>query len=158
MPERFNLNRIPGFMEEHAEWVIKNLQKRSIKKQKAAENQIKDGSVIHIMGKTKTIRVLATRQHKPFVKEARALKYDGDTAYYDNEEIIIFMPRESSTQGGDLHAASSSEIKKALEKHLRSKAKKLFQIRTAQIAETMGLSYNRVTVKAQKTRWGSCSR
>ncbi len=153
VPDRFNHKRIPGFMEEHAEWVIKNLQKRSIKKQKAAENQIKDGSVIHIIGKPKTIRILSTRQHKPFVKEARALKYDGDTAYYDNEEIIVFMPKTDV-----LANDSQGEIKKALEKHLRAKAKKIFQTRTAEIAETMGLSYNRVTVKAQKTRWGSCSR
>lgn len=153
VPEKFDQRKIRPFMDGHAEWIIKNLQKRLLKKQKAAEHQIKDGSVIHILGQPKTIRVMETRQHKPFVKEARALKYDGDTAYYDNEEIIIFMPKMEVDE-----STKEDEIKKALEKHLRQKAKKLFQKRTAEIAETMGLTYKRVTVKAQKTRWGSCSR
>jgi len=145
VPERFNLKRIPGFIENHADWVIDNLKKRSLKQLKAAENLLKDGSVIHILGQPKTIRILSTRQKKPFVKESRALKYNANTAYYDNEEIIIFTN-------------SPGEFIKTLEKHLRTKAKKLISKRTAEIAETMGLSYNRITVKAQKTRWGSCSR
>jgi len=145
VPEKFDQRKIRPFMDGHADWIIKNLKKRSLKKQKAAEHQIKDGSVIHILGHPKTIRVLSTRQHKAFVKEARALKYDANTAYYDNEEIIIFTN-------------SPGEIKKTLENHLRTKAKLLFKKRTAEIAETMGLTYKRVTVKAQKTRWGSCSR
>jgi len=153
IPRMFDRNKIQPFIEEHTEWVIKNLEKRLVKKQKAAEHQIKDGSIINILGQPKTVRVMGTRQHKPFVKEARALKYKGDTAYYDNEEIIIFMPKTE-----DDESKNEGEIKKALEKHLRQKAKKLFQKRTAEIAETMGLTYKRVTVKAQKTRWGSCSR
>ena len=36
-------------------------------------------------------------------------------------------------------------------------AKKIFPERTAYFAERMGVTYNRSTIREQKTRWGSCS-
>ena len=36
-------------------------------------------------------------------------------------------------------------------------AKKIFPERTAYFAERMGVTYNRITIREQKTRWGSCS-
>lgn len=38
-----------------------------------------------------------------------------------------------------------------------AKAKKLFPERTAYFAERMGVTYGRITIREQKTRWGSCS-
>ena len=37
------------------------------------------------------------------------------------------------------------------------KALKIFPERTAFFAERMGIDYGRITVREQKTRWGSCS-
>ena len=36
-------------------------------------------------------------------------------------------------------------------------AKKIFPERTVYFAERMGVTYNRITIREQKTRWGSCS-
>ncbi len=47
---------------------------------------------------------------------------------------------------------SSSEIDE-----LTSEAKKVIPERAAFYAKQMGVSYNRITIRHQKTRWGSCS-
>lgn len=38
-----------------------------------------------------------------------------------------------------------------------AKAKQIFPERTAYFAERMGVDYHRITIREQKTRWGSCS-
>ena len=37
------------------------------------------------------------------------------------------------------------------------RAKKIFPERTAYFAKRMGVTYKRITIREQKTRWGSCS-
>jgi predicted metal-dependent hydrolase len=40
----------------------------------------------------------------------------------------------------------------------RQKTRAIIQDRLPQIAERMGIKYNKVTIKKQKSRWGSCSK
>jgi len=142
VPKRFNLSKIPRFIHEKEDWVLKNLSKYALKRKRKAKNQLKDGSVIKIAGVPKTIRILPTRKKKSFVKEARALKYTSNTAFYDNEEIIVYLPQSltvtptKANQAGQIKKAE--HLKKALEKHLRTKAKKIFKKRTTIMPEKMG--------------------
>lgn len=43
------------------------------------------------------------------------------------------------------------------EKQLRQQAGEVIRARAAYYAEKMGVKYNRIFIKEQKTRWGSCS-
>ena len=40
---------------------------------------------------------------------------------------------------------------------LASRAKQVIPVRTAHFAQQMGISYGRITIRSQHTRWGSCS-
>ncbi|MDO5415882.1 MAG: M48 family metallopeptidase [Lachnospiraceae bacterium] len=44
-----------------------------------------------------------------------------------------------------------------LEKRYREMARKKLEERTAYYARRMGVSYNRISIRAARTRWGSCS-
>lgn len=48
-------------------------------------------------------------------------------------------------------------VKESLFKWYRVQAKRVFQERLDYFARIMGLLYNRLVIKEQKTRWGSCS-
>lgn len=147
IPPRFNQARVEPFMTQHHDWIIKNIKKHTARQKQIKSNQISDGSRINILGKPKTIRIRTTNKKKSYAKVARALKFNSDSAYFDEEEIVIYLSENSP-----------DEIKKTLETHLKKEAKKIFAARTTVLAARMNLSYNRITIKSQKTRWGSCSK
>jgi predicted metal-dependent hydrolase len=61
--------------------------------------------------------------------------------------------------GGEvLRAAAGDDFRPAIEKHLRILAVRELSLRVGELARRHGLAVNRVTVRNQRTRWGSCSR
>ena len=48
-------------------------------------------------------------------------------------------------------------IKEELHRWYKDQAKRIFQEKAERFSKIMGLKYNRMMVKNQKTRWGSCS-
>ena len=64
-------------------------------------------------------------------------------------------------RGGELEvvvrAAEQSAVRRLLEAWFRDRAMELLPLRLAPLAEALDVSYSRVSVRAQRTRWGSCS-
>jgi len=52
---------------------------------------------------------------------------------------------------------AQSDYRKLVFAHLRRLAERELPLRTRELAQVHGISINRVTVRAQKSRWGSCS-
>lgn len=91
--------------------------------------RLSHGSKIEILGREKTVLALSKIEHQ---YKKTPLVYEGEN---------------------EIYAYSANELKK----YLFLKAKKIIPKRVEQIADKMGLKYNVVRVKEQKTRWGSCS-
>lgn len=67
---------------------------------------------------------------------------------------------EKSLQKVKAHKASQPETRKLTEKELEllaKKAKVIFPQKVAYYAKRVGVTYGRITIRNQKTRWGSCS-
>ncbi len=69
---------------------------------------------------------------------------------------------ESKTSWIDKHlshlkCADNTPYSKEEIDRLRTQTKKLVTKRAAYYASIMGVTFNRITVRAQRTRWGSCS-
>ena len=55
-------------------------------------------------------------------------------------------------------AAAAADLRPAIQKHLRKLAAQELPARVRELAALHGISGSRVSVRNQKTRWGSCSR
>lgn len=62
-----------------------------------------------------------------------------------------------SQQNSRPHTDLSAVQKTALEKRYKDAAREYFPKRVAYFQTMTGGSYNRITIRDQKTRWGSCS-
>lgn len=60
--------------------------------------------------------------------------------------------REDMEQGGEINPLSPEDIRK-----LADEAMKIIPQRVAYYAPLIGVTYKRITIRNQKTRWGSCS-
>lgn len=82
------------------------------------------------------------------------------------ERILGFLSEKASwicTQQGRMQEREKMRqqacihLDAAQEKELRERAKAVLAQRTAYFARQIGVTYGRITVRDQKTRWGSCS-
>ena len=82
------------------------------------------------------------------------------------ERILGFLSEKASwicTQQGRMQEREKMRqqacihLDAAQEKELRERAKSVLAQRTAYFARQVGVTYGRITVRDQKTRWGSCS-
>lgn len=90
-----------------------------------------------------------------------------------NGQIIVRCPRKMPADAVAAFVNSKTDwIKKHTAKHsaepavkltdsqlrqLREQAKEFISCRVAYYAPVVGVSYNRITIRVQRTRWGSCS-
>jgi predicted metal-dependent hydrolase len=74
---------------------------------------------------------------------------------YSKEEKVVCLeyPKEKPIETPDIQKS----LKKVIEGVLRFEAKRFLPVRTAELASKMGYQINRVTIKNNKTNWGSCS-
>ena len=76
-------------------------------------------------------------------------------------EIVVEKRPSSETVENALrlaeHHVEQTSIKRALETFYRRKARELFEKRANHFADKMGVEYDKIEVRNQRTKWGSCS-
>ena len=81
----------------------------------------------------------------------RILCFLSEKASWIRMQQGIMQEREKMRQQARIH------LDAAQEKELRERARSVLAQRTAYFARQIGVTYGRITVRDQKTRWGSCS-
>jgi predicted metal-dependent hydrolase len=119
---------IKPFVQQHMDWIERNL-----KKVNAFSAQNKPKNSVDIFGKTYQKKVEFSSKAKIGV-------------VISGSDILINPVTDSKI---------SSD--KALEQFLKSTAEKYIVPRTHQLGKKMNISFNQITLRQQKTRWGSCS-
>ncbi len=134
IPYRCRTESLETVLTDKAPWIIEKLDYQ--KEKKATGPKIADGEVISVLGIPKTI-VIAPAVFTS-VKETE-------------ESVIINLNRR-------ILGGHESVARVLLAKHCRKIASTHIKKRTAEISALMGTSYGNITIRGQKTRWGSCSR
>ncbi len=132
IPKRFPRNQVPGLVAKHETWARRQLARQSKLRQ--------------------SIR-LPQHLSLAFDNSSSPVVYQGDPLQFSFE---LF-----EEQGADkivIRANGHQERVRELRGWIRQRARDLFPALLTQISSTTGLGFNKMTIRSQKTRWGSCSR
>lgn len=130
--------KVPLFMKEHEiqdfilkyeDWTYETIHKKQLVK---LHNDWLINKKIMYLGEYKEIDI----QIVPYAKEIVILNDKGIKMITSGEE---------------------NAMRKAMENFYRERSKKLFTELTQHYASIVGVQYNKITVRKQETRWGSCS-
>lgn len=131
---------IDKYVESHREWITTNLAKMQTRQPKLLFNTKEE---VSIFGKT----------YKKKVEFSAKLK--SGIHIIGNE--LIFNPTFDPNREPDKASQLAKHFENKLQEFLKNTAQHYIINQTAKKAKLMDQNYNKVTLKAQKTRWGSCS-
>lgn len=79
----------------------------------------------------------------------------------DSHEVVVERRSNSDVVDGTFrladHHVKQTSVKRALETLYRRKARKTFEDRADKYAAKMGVEYEKIEIRNQRTKWGSCS-
>ncbi len=136
LPHRGSASHAHDFIQSKSDWVATQLSKLP----ESRNNRVPDQLDLVLLAETWDVRIL---DHNTNEQEASPLYIEMD----DEQKIIDFS-------GNDQQIAIFNQL---LAEWLKVKARVIFSNMLAALAEQHGFHYNRLTIRAQKTRWGSCS-
>jgi predicted metal-dependent hydrolase len=100
-------------------------------------------------------QLMQTRSRQPAVLQV------GSEVLFRGEQVQIQSNQPGFIQfGSEILAMKmpATDLRPGIENHLRRLATAELSVRVAELASMHGFVVNRVTVRAQRSRWGSCSR
>jgi hypothetical protein len=127
-PKRTPQHAIEAFVSQNQIWIQRTLTKIELKKPAVSDDQLS------IFGKTYQKKVDPTLPVGVHIRDLTCLISPADSLTIDQAKIT-----------------------KQLERFLRNTAEKYIVPRTHRIGQMMGIEFGKITLRQQKTRWGSCS-
>ncbi len=131
IPPRFPRAQIPALVERHAAWARRQL---------ARQARLRDAIRL-----PRRVDLAFDASSTPVVYAAEPLTWTGDLFAEPSSAPIV------------IEAADRAARIRELRGWIRRRAQRLLPPKLEQLARRTGLDYARVSIRSQKTRWGSCS-
>lgn len=116
-------------LKENAVWVVEKKEKYNTYREQIPEREYEEGAVFPYLGS----------EHEVVVERRPSSDVTEDTLRLAK------------------HHVEDTSVKRALETLYRRKAREIFEERAEFLAEQMGVEYEQIEVRNQRTKWGSCS-
>ena len=106
----------------------------------------------------KTLSIEITPDARVIVRAPKRLpvseinRFLGEKSDWIDRHIIRMKERQEETENSSAQPLSPQDIKL-----LTTRAKRIIPARVRFFAQQMGVTYGNITIRMQKTRWGSCS-
>lgn len=136
VPRFLSFKIAKDFVESKMNWIQKNLNKIQ------SQEQLQTNFIIGSIFKTKF--------HSVFIDSNSEIK---NTFLKENKSIKIYISDENEIQSIE----NQNYIRNIIEKILRIEAKSYLPKRVDELAKKHNFTYQKLTIKNNKTRWGSCS-
>ena len=133
IPNSYNARYIPDLLEAKREWVLSKLAKYGQFRSHRIENELKSGDTLPYLGQD--LEVVKRQDHG-----------SGDSVRLERNKLIVVL------------RAENGRLNLMVEQWYRMQAAELIRGKVEKAVACLGLSYNRIIIRAQKTRWASCSR
>ena len=134
LPQGINAREAESFIQQHAGWLKAQMHKLEKARQAKSSHELPD-DIILLRGKPTQVRVVEEADRK-----TRALVMES------GGRLILHLPQGKSQLKGSL-------IESALKQMARTELEQAVAVQ----ARMMNVSPRKVTIRDQRTRWGSCS-
>ena len=114
-------------------------------------------SVLLVRSSRKTLAVQIRADGTVIARAPLRMHKDRILCFLSEKASWIRMQQGRMQEREKMRQQARIHLDAAQEKELRERAKSVLAQRTAYFARQIGVTYGRITVRDQKTRWGSCS-
>ena len=114
-------------------------------------------SVLLVRSSRKTLAVQIRADGTVIARAPLRMPKDRILCFLSEKASWIRMQQGRMQERDNMRQQARIHLDAAQEKELRERAKSVLAQRTAYFARQVGVTYGRITVRDQKTRWGSCS-
>ena len=133
IPKSYESDRIPDLLREKRRWISGKLAKYGQVQRPTSDKALKGGDTVPYLGRD--LEVVTRRSYG-----------NVESVNVERNRLVVRL------------RAGSNRLGLVLERWYRMRAAQLIQEKANKLGADLGLTYGRLSIRGQKTRWGSCSR
>ncbi|OGN91908.1 MAG: hypothetical protein A2Z75_06485 [Chloroflexi bacterium RBG_13_50_10] len=134
VPRSYNIGQLSGLLESKERWISRNLARWSHFQPLSAKKELRSGDTVPYLGR------------------------DLELVKRKNHDCICDITLDGNMLAVSPGLFKNGILESALEQWYRAEAARLINERADKLSSNIGISYKRIAIRGQKTRWGSCSR
>jgi predicted metal-dependent hydrolase len=132
VPKSYDIRQVAHLLEAKKGWILSKLAKYGRLRSPTTEKELKSGDIIPYLGRG--LQVVRQQNHG-----------NADSVRLEWDRLVVSL------------GAREGRLESVLEQWYRMQATRLIRGKADRLSGRLGLTYNRLVIRGQKTRWGSCS-